>query len=245
MSRIPDAIIYLTIFISMVCFAFFGVYFVTKKSVSIWCLFAGITFGLCTVFLYWQNDIWRVNNEAHKEPTANNHTIKKSHAKSIIPHEPSIQELEVPIFSEETDKVSISIGDRNSFTTYISSLKEKPQIPININGFIPIKLYYLENKIYADIEVYSNSGFPPIQIKKNKLINKPPNWDFNFNEKALEIVNEEQVPVYQYIYKTSSHIIINGTFSLPNNGVLSSNELSRIFKYPSWKYPREYEIENR
>lgn len=191
-----------------------------KQSTSVWVTFATCTLLVLIFCLKWQSSIWD----------------KETHIKL---------KLKEPRFSEETNEISISMGNTGTFTTPISSLKKKPYTPININGFIPIKVYYLENNIYADVKGYSNSGYPSIQIKKNKLINKPPNWDFNSNEKALEVVNEEQFPVYQYIYKTSSHIIINGTFSLPNNGVLSSNELSRIFKYPSWKYPGEYDIENR
>jgi|TARA_B100000315_G_scaffold256826_1_gene303768 hypothetical protein len=167
--------------------------------------------------------------------------------------------LEVPRFSEEeTNEVSISVGDGQSFTTSLSSLKGRPHIPFNFNGYIPIKLYYSENNIYADVKVYGGSGFPPIQIKKNKLINKPPNWDFNSNEKALEVVNEDQVPMYQYIYKTPSHIIINGIFPYPEGlmftiegGIIMNPSPSKIFslkpifKYPSWKYPGEYKIEEK
>lgn len=71
---------------------------------------------------------------------------------------------------------------------------------------------------------------------------------------ALEIINENQVPVFQFIYKTPSHIVFNGIFPYPGGLLFASEEgvlinpvlpatvrLKRIFKYPSWKYPSQYE----
>lgn len=171
----------------------------------------------------------------------------------FLPQESKLKKLEEPTFSEELNKVSISLGNKGTFTTDISTLKEKPYVPTNLNGFKPVILYYSENNIYADVQIYGGTGLPPIQIKKNKIINKPPNWDYNSNKSALEIVNEKQVPMYQYIYKTPSHIIVNGIFPYPGGLMLAIEggiifnpspskifSLKPIFKYPSWKYPGQY-----
>lgn len=82
----------------------------------------------------------------------------------------------------------------------------------------------------------------------------PHNWDSNKNENALEVVNEAGAPIYQLIYKRDGHIVVNGAFPFPGGLVLADEqrmvmnpslpaklELKRIFKYPSWKYPAEYE----
>ena len=53
-------------------------------------------------------------------------------------------------------------------------------------------------------------------LKENVLSNKPPNWDFNSNDKAIEVVNESGGPIFQLYYKTPSHIVINGIFQYQN-----------------------------
>ena len=115
------------------------------------------------------------------------------------------------------------------------------------NNYRPVELYIENGQLYADVKIYGGSGFPPIEIKKNKLSNKPKDWDFNSNEKAMEIVNGNGVPIYQFFYKKPSHIVMNGVFPYPGGLTLLpiTFKLKRIFKYPSWKYPGEYEKENR
>jgi hypothetical protein len=208
---------------------------------TLWGTFIVIVIIMLASCSSWQYQIWE-----------NNRNEKTEETESLT--QPKTSKLEEPTFSEETNDVSISFGNAGTFSTPISSLKEKPFVPINFNGFKPVKLYYLENNLYADVKIYGGSGLPAIQIKKNKLINKPQKWDFNSNKKALEIVNEKQIPMYQYIYKTSSHIILNGIFPLPGGGVIFASEggsitnpspskmfsLKPIFKYPSWKYPGQY-----
>jgi hypothetical protein len=64
---IPDAIIYLTGFLSTLFFVFCGIYFSSNKTLGIWLLFGGIVCSLLTCFLYWQNDIWKIQ-ENKKSP---------------------------------------------------------------------------------------------------------------------------------------------------------------------------------
>ena len=74
----------------------------------------------------------------------------------------------------------------------------------------------------------------------------------------MEIVNQNKIPIYQFFYKTLSHIVMNGIFPYPGGFILANEngaiqnptlpttfKLKRIFKYPSWKYPGEYEEEKR
>jgi len=131
--------------------------------------------------------------------------------------------------------------------------------PISIDGYVPFKPYIEDNKLFVDVEVYSKSGFPPIKIIKNKLYNLPSSWDRNSNDIALEIVNEDQRPIYQLIYKKPFNINVKGLFPTPTgvifagdvkgvrivsyafiNNSLISFKLKPIFKYPSWRYPGEY-----
>lgn len=164
--------------------------------------------------------------------------------------------LKVPIFSENIENFKFSLGEEGISVGYSKERLEKTHIT---TGFVfgdyhPVDLYIENNILYADVNIFGGYGLPPIEIKRNKLFNKPDNWDFNSNENALEIVEENQLPVYQFFYKNKSHIVMNGIFSYPGglifankNGVIfnppmsTSFKLKRIFKYPSWKYPGEIE----
>lgn len=111
--------------------------------------------------------------------------------------------------------------------------------------------------MYVDVDIYSKTGFPPIKIIKNVLYNLPSDWDRNSSEIALEIVNENKQPVYQLVYKEPFHLNIKGIFPhslgvfiaddrggvssiLYDRLYLVSIKLKPIFKYPSWRYPGEY-----
>jgi len=160
-------------------------------------------------------------------------------------------------FSEKAEKVSFSLGERGIAVGYkIADLEKSLREPFNLNNFSPAKVYARSGIFYADVKVFGGSGAPPIEIKNNQLLNKPPNWDFNSNDKAIEIVNEDYLPLYQFYYKSPSHIVVNGVFPFPGGLILAdenrsvmttsvpvtvSIKLKRIFKYPSWKYPGQFD----
>jgi hypothetical protein len=168
--------------------------------------------------------------------------------------------LKQPTFSEKVENVNFSLGERGISAGYrVSDLEKSPKEPFMFNNFSPVKVYVKNGKPYADVKIYAGSGFPAIEIKSNQLLNKPPEWDFNSNENALEIVDKNYRPIYQFFYKGPSHIVFNGIFPFPG-GLILANEngaivnpylpatftLKRIFKYPSWKYPgKVYESGDR
>lgn len=172
----------------------------------------------------------------------------------IIPNK-LIPDLKQPAFSEHVESMSFSLGERGMTVGYSKKELEKQHIDRGFvfNNYRPVDLYIEDGRLYADVKIYGGSGFPPIEIKKNKLSNKPPDWDFNSNETAMEIVNEKGIPIYQFFYKTPYHIVMNGIFPYPG-GLILANEngaignpifpttfkLNKIFKYPSWRYPGEY-----
>ncbi len=164
--------------------------------------------------------------------------------------------LKEPRFSENIENFSFSLGERGISVGYKKEVLEKEHMKnlFVFNNYRPVELYIEGGQLYADVNIYGGSSLPPIAIKKNKLSNKPPDWDFNSNETALEIVDNKQTPIYQFFYKNPSHIVMNGIFPFPG-GLILANEsgatinpilpttfsLKRIFKYPSWQYPGEYE----
>ena len=159
-----------------------------------------------------------------------------------------------PTFREEHDRLNFSLGGGMTCGYTKKQLKNGPNSPFNFGGHLPVQVYVEANKLYADVEVFSESGLPPIKITKNVLSGLPHNWDSNKNENALEVVNENGMPIYQLIYKSNGHILLNGIFPFPGGLVLADDkqmilnpglpaklELKKIFKYPSWKYPAVYE----
>ncbi|MBJ6799025.1 hypothetical protein [Geomonas propionica] len=74
MRQMPEAIIYSTVFLMTVSFVICGIFFSSNKSLGIWSLFSGIVFGVLTVFLYWQSDIWKI--QANKEANAQTKPIE-------------------------------------------------------------------------------------------------------------------------------------------------------------------------
>lgn len=163
--------------------------------------------------------------------------------------------LEEPTFREKVDKVTFSLGGGGVHVGYnFSVLEEGPKEPFDFGGFKPVRLYVENGKLYADVAVYGGHARAPIELRHNELIARPLNWDRNSSQAALEIVNENQVPVFQLMYKTPSHIVCNGVFPFPGGLILANDEgmvinptlpvtfrMKRIFKYPSWKYPGQYE----
>lgn len=163
--------------------------------------------------------------------------------------------FEQPRFSEDVNEVSVSIGGIGVVYKR-TELEKGPKEPYNFNGYKPIKMYIEDGRLYADLSVYAGAGLPPIRVEKNVVYGKPPQWDINFNDRALEIVTNQHKPIYQFVYKSPSQIVITGIFPLPNGLLLATEsgsvlnpigrnmfQLKRIFKYPSWKYPGQYNDE--
>ena len=99
---------------------------------------------------------------------------------------------------------------------------------------------------------------------------REPGWDWNQNERALEIVNDQLLPVFQLMFDQPSHIVVNGVFpinphelmvadrcfhapdvpgsirfvpvpDLPSVVRMPTLSCKRIFKYAAWRYPGTYE----
>lgn len=202
------------------------------QTASVWVAFATCTLLILIFCLKWQYSIWKKEKQSIR-------------TKTPIHEEPE--------FSEYIDNFSFSMEGKGTSTFSKGQLEEEPQKLFLVNNYSPVKVYIKNNNLYADVRIYGGNGSPPIEIIQNKLFNKPPNWDFNSDQYALEVVDEKNSPIYQFIYKTPSHIVLNGIFPFPN-GLILTNEvafimsltiptifkINRIFKYPSWKYPGEY-----
>lgn len=124
-----------------------------------------------------------------------------------------------------------------------------------------------DGQILVDADVFTKPNDPPMRIRRNEITNRPlrgpereRGWDKNYsqNNSAIEIVNEEGVPVFQIIYLDEAQVVINGVFvrgeriTVLDNGqthfgfkgdIVTREPIKRIFKYPSWKYLHVFEEE--
>jgi hypothetical protein len=86
-----------------------------------------------------------------------------------------------------------------------------------------------------------------IEIVGNRVIgDKPPSWDMNVSDNAIEIVDAFCRPVLQIFYRLPNEIVIAG---LPTMDPLlpagsldpKTGTLKRIFKYPAFAFPGKYD----
>lgn len=127
----------------------------------------------------------------------------------------------------------------------------------------PILIHLKGRRFYVDAQLWDAPGRRKAMVNNNACLLIEPYWDCNFNNIALEIVDEEQRPVFQMIYTASgpANLVINGVFPYPDRILVGSNTLGytqvhpdetghpnipwnytkRIFKYPSWKYRGRYD----
>jgi hypothetical protein len=168
----------------------------------------------------------------------------------------SVAVLTPPRFREHIEEVHFSLGPSGLISTYtLAELQEQAREPFDFYGYKPVRIFEDNGNIYADFTVWGGVGQSPIKVRRNEFTVRPVGWDRNSNQNALEVVNANQVPVFQMIYKTESHIVVNGIFPTPG-GLLVADEhgvrregnlatmplsIHRIFKYPSWKYPGQME----
>jgi hypothetical protein len=173
----------------------------------------------------------------------------------LLYRRPPQVKLEEPTFREKVEEVSFWLGGMGSGFT-IADLEKKAQSPFNLSGFHPFHVYVENGKLFADVKVYGGANLPPIEVLHNEFVVRPPDWDRNSNSTAMEVVNERRFPVFQLIYETPSRIRVNGIFPFPGGLILATGDrsevymgkippisfpLKRIFRYPSWKYPGQYE----
>lgn len=163
-----------------------------------------------------------------------------------------------PTFADDA-KYAIIIMGGNELSYDLSSLENG--LPLPHVGFgeklLPVFVRVRNGKLYADMTLYNLSCEPVMTLKDNNIALKHANWDRNMSEHALEVVDDQERPMFQLIYERPAKLKINGVFCTSHYIVYSDDhmlggtrrglplpssfQLKRIFRYPSWKYPGELE----
>jgi hypothetical protein len=119
--------------------------------------------------------------------------------------------------------------------------------------------FYLQGDVLCvDATIFRAPNVPLLDVICNK-VNAPPGWDTNFTEKAVEVVTEQEIPMFQIIFADDHHVRVNGVIpSGMNRYIVYSPEgatkitidptnpspvninIKRLFEYPAWQHRGEY-----
>jgi hypothetical protein len=103
----------------------------------------------------------------------------------------------------------------------------------------PVRVYTKPNGLepYIDTKVYSQEvGL--VEIRGSRLLVMPTGWDQNQNDRAIEIVNEYGIPVFQAVLSAANQLDISAVFSERESK--SGWRMETLFKYPSKEHPGEF-----
>jgi hypothetical protein len=121
------------------------------------------------------------------------------------------------------------------------------------SGF-PLQVFAKDDdKIHYSIVVWTGSA--PLEIVDGEFALQDPYADRNYNDDALEIVDNHQNPILQVIWKTPSHLVVNGIFKVGNGEIVIADEkgyrpfqigdsIKPLFKYPSYRFKGQYANSN-
>jgi hypothetical protein len=161
---------------------------------------------------------------------------------------------------QEAGLYTLEIG-RTSRGAYKRELQRgrNSALTTKVGGYSSSISIYLNGDVFCvDATIFRGIGFPPINVICNR-VDAPPGWDTNFTDKAMEIVDEHEVPMFQVIFEDARRVRVNGLILVgPNrynvyapDGVTQITidpskpspvevPLKRLFKYPAWQHHGEY-----
>lgn len=172
-------------------------------------------------------------------------------------------------FREKTaDEIVFDFGNNLIFMPR-SVLAEGPQpIPLELQlgdpAFNSISMYLKDGKPFVDVKMWGGGGERgdqyEVELIQNEFTVRPREWDRNFNDEALEVIDNTGRPILQVYYKSANEIVINGVFRSLLHMVYASEEtgvetrlipksegakptpppLKKMFRYPSIKHRGEF-----
>ena len=151
-----------------------------------------------------------------------------------------------PTFTE-SESFYVLIGSNDYRVSMESTKKEPSEIRLYGEPRASIRAYVEGGKIYVDTLLDIGAGKEPLKLVHNDLRNRPPRWDRNYDNSAIEIVDESLVPRFQLIYKDRMTAQLCGVFRFQDRAVVinshnvhyfagsyeSDNDIRRVFEYPS------------
>jgi hypothetical protein len=208
------------------------------------------------IALYGGADYWGVNalwdrlSYTPKSPPEKTEQHKPDVAPGPLMPPPSSPSVSSPVPSKTKPEPTFArvLGD---FVVIAGGREYKPGAITVFGEKKPaISAYVEDGKLFVDAQLYSTVGRPPLRLVKNKLMATPPQWDTNFDNSAIEVVDEQGKPRFQLIYHDPHTVFLRGIFQFENRVVvieeknqrfavgstLAEMETKPLFKYPSRLY---------
>jgi len=90
-----------------------------------------------------------------------------------------------------------------------------PQIPFGgfMEFFEHMTLRWDGSHLFVNFEWNPIFGMPPLKLEKNNLAGLPRDWDCNHTDRAIEVVNDKQIPIVQIYFKDDAHLVFKGIFT--------------------------------
>jgi len=175
------------------------------------------------------------------------HTVHKTNRRVQMP---AVLAFEEAALSD----MSVFLGANGiEISLPVKRLLRGPANAANLGNGSGIKMYTENGVLYVDATL--TDGQRHIEIRKNTFSVTGHSYDKNSSRNAFEVVNERGEPIFQIIRRSAGIIVINGIFAMGDGIAIADNQglerlpgsairplaVTRIFRYPSWQYPAEYE----
>jgi hypothetical protein len=185
----------------------------------------------------WTRDYWM--NEPPPQP-------------SPAPH------FEPPRFAPDTSHLVLNVGGNlDSYDTHDCWGSIIHRFPLFVGQLGDRVMGYCQDGAFGvNVLLLTNGNREPLAYLQygSFFVVADSRWDWNWDHDAFEIVDENEIPRLQVIYKTSAYIEVYGVFGPDPIGpeVIADrkgertldpaapywpSDLSRIFRYPSDKFP--------
>jgi hypothetical protein len=136
-----------------------------------------------------------------------------------------------PTFTETLGDFVVIAGGQQYRVSKLSTASS----PSRINLFSttqekPEAVAYIENgRLLVNAQLYYASDKPPLELVHNELSNRPLLWDRNFNDSAIEIVDDRMRPRFQLIYHDPHTVLLRGIFQFDYRAVVVEERNKRFF----------------
>jgi hypothetical protein len=150
-----------------------------------------------------------------------------------------------PTFTESPGDFVVIIGGTPHKISHAST-RQNPTHIAPFGDSRAIKAYVEHDRLYVDALLHYAPDKAPLQLLHNNLRDRPSQWDRNFDDSAIEIVDEKLTPRFQLIYKDPRTAVLRGVFQFPGGAVVFEDRsrffvgslegtvrIARLFKYPS------------
>lgn len=182
--------------------------------------------------------------------TKSPHKVNRDQVQESAPQEATTNPIgppeKEPTFKEALGDFVVVLGGHVHRISKLST-KGNPARIAPFGDSRSITAYVEGGKLYVDALLYYAPDEPPLELTHNELGGTPRKWDRNFDDSALEIVDENLVPRFQLIYKDARTVLVRGVFQFQRGAVVfeenashffifsRENEvkITRIFQYPS------------